>query len=275
MMELRTPWVVKVGGRELRPGPELDRLAGTLAAAVRGGVPTLLVHGGGDEITERCDALGLPTQRIGGQRVTDAATLELVVEVLAGRINLRLVTALQAAGVPAIGITGVSGRLLTVTPSPGLGFVGTPTRVRAQLLRDLLGDGWTPVIAPLGVGPGGSVHNVNADLAAAAIASSLHSELALLTDVPAVRDAKGASISALRSGQIRALIRDGVARDGMIPKLLAAESALQSGARSVWIGDLEGLPRPGVEPDRGTRIVGRRAAATPLLPELVPGGPQR
>ncbi|MFI5415639.1 MAG: acetylglutamate kinase [Candidatus Lutacidiplasmatales archaeon] len=271
MTTARSPWVLKVGGRELRPGEELQRLSDSVATAVRTGRPTVVVHGGGDEISERAEALGLPTERVLGQRKTDAATLEIVVEVLAGRINLRLVQALQAAGVPAFGLSGISGRLLSVVPTPSLGFVGTPDRVRPHLLRTLLGDGLTPVVAPLGLGPDGTVHNVNADLAASAIAGALGVELALLTDVPAVLDQEGRPIPTLRVGQLRGLVESGVATDGMIPKLDAAERALNEGAPSVWIGDLDGLGSPG----RGTTVLGRRPLPYNILPMTVPGAGKR
>jgi acetylglutamate kinase len=274
MIRVPNPWVLKVGGRELRPGEALEQFADVVARAVHAGVPTVVVHGGGEEITERADALGLPTERVRGQRVTDAAMLEVVIEVLGGRINHRLVAAIQRAGVPAFGLSGTSGRLLTAEPMgdpPGsLGYVGRPTAVRARILRTLFESGWTPVIAPLGSGPGGSVYNVNADLAAAALAGSLSGDLALLTDVPGVRDRAGAVLPSLSLDQIPGLLSDGTATGGMIPKLEAASTALTEGALSVWIGDLPGLSHPG-SPAVGTRFVGRKSSA-PTLPLLPSGG---
>jgi acetylglutamate kinase len=272
------PWVLKVGGRELRPGPALDGFASLVAKSVHSGVPIVVVHGGGDEITERAAALGLPTQRVGGQRVTDAAMLEVVVEVLGGRINHRIVRAIQDAGVPAFGLSGISGRLLSAEPygdPPGaLGFVGQPTAVRARVIHALLHEGWTPVIAPLAAGPGGGIYNVNADVAAAAIAASLGAHLALVTDVPAVRDVGGRPIATLLPDEVRALIAAGTASDGMVPKLEAAVSAVSTGAASAWIGDLEGIAHPGV-PSRGTQIRGRRPHSAAPLPLLLPGGSER
>lgn len=253
------PWVVKFGGRELSPGPELSRLAAVLASAVAAGVPTVVVHGGGDEISARAEALGLPVERIGGQRVTDPPMLEVVIEVLAGRVNTRLVAALATAGVPALGLTGMSGHLLRVRPLPGLGFVGEPTKVRAALLRRLLSEGHTPVLAPIGAGPSGSPYNVNADLAAGAIAGAIRAHLSLVTDVPAVLDREGRPIAELASSRIPALLRDGTARDGMIPKLTAVAAALAAGAPTAWIGDLDGLRAPGGPRSPGTIVVGPEA----------------
>ena len=274
------PWLVKVGGAELSPGDGLRRLADTIGRAVRAGVPTVLVHGGGEEITQRADALGLPTTRVAGHRVTDPAMLEVVVEVLAGRINVRLVQALHRAGVPAVGLTGGSARLLSVVPAgqpPGaLGAVGRPTLARTRLLHTLLDEGLTPVVAPLGIGEDGSIFNVNADSAAGALAASLGASLSLLTDVPAVLDEAGRPIATLRPARLRALLHSGVARGGMIPKLEAAEAALEGGAASVWIGSLDGLVPPGVPPGTGTTVLRRRSVPPGLL-TLLPtiGGTKR
>ncbi len=255
-MNRDTPTVLKIGGRELVPGPELDRLVSAITRWVRRGDRLVLVHGGGDEITERARALGLPTQRRDGQRVTDTAMLEVVIEVLAGRINTRLVRALLAAGVPALGLSGVSGGLVKVRPAgvpPGsLGWVGTPTHVAGRLLDGLLLDGLTPVVAPLGVDARGAVYNVNADLAAAAIAAALGGELRLVTDVEAVRGTDGEPISRLGPAEARALIANGVARDGMVPKLEATLVALDEGAASAWIGALDALVDGAPAPTRGT-----------------------
>ncbi|MCI4366705.1 MAG: acetylglutamate kinase [Thermoplasmata archaeon] len=272
------PWVLKVGGRELRPGPALDRFASLVARAVHTGVPTVVVHGGGDEVTERASALGLPTQRIAGQRVTDAAMLEVVIEVLGGRINHRIVTALQGAGVPAVGLSGVSGRLLVAEafgePTGSLGFVGRPTAVEPRVLLGMIAEGWTPVVAPLAAGPGGVIYNVNADVAAASLAARLGAHLALVTDVPAVRDAEGRPIDTLGLETARALLRAGTAKDGMIPKLEAALEAVSTGAASAWIGDLDGIARPDAARS-GTRILGGPSSAAGPLPLLLTGGSER
>jgi acetylglutamate kinase len=253
------PWVLKVGGAELVPGAALAAFSLRVAEALRAGRPVIVVHGGGDEVTARADALGLATERRAGQRVTSEPMLEVVAEVLAGRINTRLVHALEGAGVPSVGLTGVSGGLLRVVPAgnpPGsLGWVGSPTSVRTHLLTRLLSDGWTPVLAPLGSDGLGGVFNVNADLAAAAVAGALGADLALLTDVPAVLGADGQPIGRLTMAAAGQLIAAGTARDGMVPKLEGALAALRGGAPSVWVGDLDGLGADGPRPGSGTRLV--------------------
>jgi acetylglutamate kinase len=270
------PTVLKVGGDELLPGPSLGELSLTVARLVRAGRPVVVVHGGGDEVTDRARELGIETEIRSGLRVTSEPMLEVVAEVLAGRINVRLVHALEGAGVPAVGLTGVSASLLPVRPGgdpPGsLGLVGHPTGARVRLLTHLLDHGYTPVVAPLGVQPSGGVFNVNADLAAAAIAAAMRSELMIATDVAAVRDRDGQPVARLALRAVEPLLRSGAARDGMIPKLHAATHALRGGSPSVWIGRLADIGSSGPIPNAGTRIAvghGPTASVT-LLP--MPGG---
>ncbi len=272
------PWVVKVGGDELLPGPALGQLVLWTARQVRRGNRVVLVHGGGDEVSARAAQLGLPTEKLDGQRVTPPEVLEVVAEVLAGRVNVRLTNALESAGVPAVGVTGVSGRMLPVRPagrpSGALGWVGEPIGARVRLLGKLLEEGLTPVVAPLGTDETGGVYNVNADLAAGALAAALGGPLFLLTDVPALRGKDGRALADVSVAEARRLIADGTASDGMIPKLTAALSAAQAGAAPVWIGSLASLGDDGSRP-RGGTVVGpvRRLSATPLLPARTRGAP--
>jgi acetylglutamate kinase len=251
--------VVKIGGQEIAPGPTIERLARWVARAARPDHRLVLVHGGGEEVSERAQALGLPVEKRDGQRVTSPPMLEVVLEVLGGRVNARLVAALGAAGVRAVGLSGASDRLLQAVPlgdPPGaLGLVGRPTRVRTSLLLALGDAGIVPVIAPIGIGPSGQLLNVNADLAAGAIARALGADLRLVTNVAGVLDRDGRIIPRMGVGAARRLVSAGVATGGMVPKLEAATGALP-GARSVWIGDLDGL-----EADVG-------AAGTTVVPEV-------
>ncbi len=113
-MTRANPLLLKVGGRETDPAGALGAVVAFVARAQRAGREVVLVHGGGEEVTARATALGLPTKKVDGQRVTDRALLDVVVEVLAGRVNGRIVNALADAGVPAVGLSGLSGRLLPV-----------------------------------------------------------------------------------------------------------------------------------------------------------------
>jgi acetylglutamate kinase len=269
-MERSIPLVIKVGGRETEPAGGLRDVVAFVLRAQRSGREVVVVHGGGEEVTARATALGLPTTKVGGQRVTDAATLELAIEVLAGRVNGRIVNALTDAGIPAVGLTGVSGRLLPVKPAgdpPGsLGFVGEPTGARTRILRTLLDEGYTPVVAPIGTDHDGGVYNVNADVAAAAIASALGAELLLITDVDAVLDSTGVAIPSVRPKDVESLVHRATVTGGMIPKLTSAARAVVGGAPSAWIGSVHGLGDDGPRTAAGTRILPGRAVSVPLLP---------
>ncbi len=270
MSEPTTGAVVKVGGREIAPGGSIDRLVTWVAQEHANDRRLVLVHGGGEEVSERANALGLPVEKRAGQRVTSAPMLEVVVEVLAGRVNGRIVARLASAGLPSVGLTGASGRLIEAElagdPAGSLGFVGRPTRVHPALLEHLLDRAFVPVVAPLAIDRTGELLNINADLAASAIASAMRFDLLLVTDVPAVLDSERRPIAELTGRSAQRLIESGVARDGMRPKLEAAGSAL-GGAPSVWIGDLDGLTRTEgrsgtfVRPDPAKRSVRARPAA--------------
>jgi|HubBroStandDraft_4_1064222.scaffolds.fasta_scaffold239089_2 acetylglutamate kinase len=264
------PLVLKVGGRETDPAGGLGEVVAFVLRAQRAGREVVVVHGGGEEVTIRASELGLPTKKVDGQRITDRALLDVVIEVLAGRVNGRIVNALADAGAPSVGLSGLSGRLLPVrvagTPPGSLGLVGEPTGARVRILRTLLDEGYTPVVAPIGTDQDGGVYNVNADLAAGAIAAALGAELLLVTDVPAIRDAQGQPIASLALSDVPSLLASGTAQDGMIPKVNAASHAVGSGARSAWVGSLAGLGDAGPRPGAGTRFLGPGRASIPLLP---------
>jgi acetylglutamate kinase len=268
------PIVLKVGGREIAPDGTLPSVVAFVLRAQRAGRDVVVVHGGGDEVTERAAELGLPTRKVDGQRVTDRAHLDVVIEVLAGRINARVVNALADAGVPSVGLSGHSGRLLPVrlagTPPGSLGLVGEPTGARVRILRTLLSEGYTPVVAPIGTDHEGGLYNVNADLAAGAIAAALGADFLMITDVPHVRDADGSPVRSVPLADVPAFLASGAARDGMIPKVTAAVQALSGGAASAWIGTLEGLGDAGPAMGAGTRFLpSARPRAVPLLPAPV------
>lgn len=262
--------VLKIGGRSLGPGGEMEAVLGFLDAERAAGRGAVIVHGGGDAVTEAADRRGLPTIRDRGQRVTSPEMMEVVLEVLGGRINSEVASWLRANGIPSCGILAAEGGTLTVRPAgtpPGsLGKVGLPDRVDPKLLRTLFAEGYVPVLAPIGADGLGGLSNVNADLVAGAIASALGAPLLLLTDVPAVRDRTGRALPELTPGRAKALLKEGVATDGMIPKLEAALDALTEGCPSVWIGGGADLTPAGPRPGAGTRL----AAAAPPRTSPVP-----
>src|SRR3989454_4032841 len=175
--------VVKLGGRELDRPEWLAACADALKAAG----PVVLVHGGGEAVSAVSRRLAIPVEKRAGRRVTSPEVAEVVEMVLAGPGNRLLVAALRAAGLDALGLSGVDGGLLTARPAPrGLGHVGGIVEGRAPLLHSLLLAGLTPVIAPMAPGPeGGLPFNVNADDAAAAVAGALHATgLLFVSDGP-------------------------------------------------------------------------------------------
>jgi len=240
--------VVKLGGNELDREGWLTQAATAVAAAG----PVVIVHGGGAAISALSQRLGLPVDKRDGLRVTTPAVAEVVEMVLTGPVNRRIVTALRAAGVDAVGLAGADGGLLTaVQAGGGLGQVGQITDVRTGLLHSLLLAGLTPVIAPVVPTADGGVWNINADDAAAAIAGALRAaELLQVSDVPGVI-VDGIVSPALALGEIEGLIAKGVVSGGMAAKLRAAAAALARGARAVRVGGLPLL----TDVTAGTRIV--------------------
>ena len=246
--------VIKLGGNELDRPDWLARCAGKLKEIA----PLVVVHGGGQAITTLSRRLGLPVEKRDGVRVTTPEIAAVVEMVLAGPVNRQVVAALRAAGLDAVGLSGVDGGLLTAHLAPGnLGHVGEITAVRAPLLESLLLAGLTPVIAPIAppapseTAHGGVPYNVNADDAAAAVAGALGAvELLFVSDVPGVA-VGGVTQPELAATELEGLIASGVARDGMAAKLRAAGAALKGGAKAVRIGDLALFDSTSA----GTRIV--------------------
>ena len=174
-----------------------------------------------------------------GKRVTDAATMEVVEMVLSGRVNKRIVQAINRQGGKAVGLSGKDANLITCDPAdPALGLVGEPTEIRPEILHTLFADDAIPVIAPLGAGRNGETYNINGDTAAGAIAAALTADrLLLLTDVDGVRDKSGAVVTELTADQIRQMTADGTIAGGMIPKTETALAAIDGGVRAVVILD--------------------------------------
>jgi acetylglutamate kinase len=247
--------VVKIGGNEL----DRPTWVAECARVLKGAGPMVVVHGGGRSVTEWSQRLGLPVEKRDGMRVTTPEIAELVEMVLSGPINRVLVSALRAAGLDAIGLSGVDGGLLTARVRPDLGEVGEIVSVRGSLLQSLLLAGLTPVVAP--VAPSGAAPNrplnVNADQAAAAIAAALDAqELLFVSDVPGVT-IHGVTQPTLAAAEIELMIEGGVATGGMAAKLRAAADALRAGVRAVRIGDLDMLEHA----TAGTRLL----AAPPVV----------
>ena len=236
-----TTLVFKIGGNEL----DDPAFVAALAQAIAGMHPRpVLVHGGGKEIGLIQRALGGEPRFVGGLRVTDATALAAAEMVLCGTVSTRLVAALLAEDVDALGLSGVDRGLIRVEkqqhPEGDLGRVGRPVAVRAGVIRELVQAGVVPVIAPISLGPDGP-YNVNADEAAGAIAAAIGAaEVVFVTNVPGVL-AGAAVMPHLYAAQAEALIADGTIHGGMIPKVRAALAALGAGVRAARITNLAGL----------------------------------
>ncbi len=231
--------VIKFGGNAMGDDEAMASFARDIVLMRQVGVNPVVVHGGGPMINDMLGRLGVESRFVGGKRVTDAATVEVVEMVLAGRVNKRIVQAINAEGGRAVGLSGKDARLMTCEQTdPALGFVGTPSKMDSKILRDLFAEEIIPVIAPIGAGKNGETFNVNGDTAAGAIASALKADrLLLLTDVAGVKNAEGEVLTELSAAQIRDMTADGTIAGGMIPKTETALAAIKAGVRAVVILD--------------------------------------
>ncbi|HJQ11665.1 MAG TPA: acetylglutamate kinase [Gemmatimonadaceae bacterium] len=223
-----------------------------------------VIHGGGDEVTAMQRALGREAAFIGGRRVTSQGDLELLRMVLSGVVNKRLVNALVAADVPAVGISGEDAALIGAEfiDRASLGYAGKPVSINKNVLLALLTSGLMPVISPVAFNADTGVRgalNVNGDDAAAAIAASIGAaELLFIVDVEGVRDTDNSIVTNLSVEQAKELIASGTAAAGMAAKLESAEWALVNGVSSVRICALRGI-----SDDRcGTFITQSQSVAT-------------
>jgi len=244
--------VIKLGGR-VQSDPALVTTLSTLWDAEPGSF--CIVHGGGDEVSALQRQMGREPLFVKGRRITTADDLELVRMVLSGSANKRLVSALGAGGLPAVGISGEDGGLLSAEPIDAreFGRAGKPTAVNIGLIEALLHSGFLPVISPLardGTSRHGDALNVNGDDAAAAIAAALAGELWLLADVPGVMDRDGTVLQSLDPSQMEALLSNGTVSRGMHAKLEAGFAALAAGATCVRIAALDALSNH----DGGTQL---------------------
>ena len=231
--------VVKFGGNAMGDDDAMSSFARDIVLLRQVGINPVVVHGGGPMINEMLGKLGITSDFVNGKRVTDAATVEVVEMVLSGRVNKRIVQAINAEGGKAVGLSGKDAGLITCDPAdPALGFVGDPTDVNPAVLTNLFGDDMIPVIAPLGAGRNGETYNINGDTAAGAIAAALKADrLLLLTDVAGVKNAQGDVVTALSAAEVEEMTRDGTISGGMIPKTETALNAVRNGVRACIIVD--------------------------------------
>ena len=242
------PVVLKLGGELLEDRGGVKKIARTIARLAKQG-PLVVVHGGGQEIDAALAQAAIPKHQIDGLRITDEATLQVVVAVLAGSINTRLVAAINAAGAPAVGLTGADAGVAPVKPARphqasngelvDLGLVGEPLPLSApKLIKSLFAKRFVPVIASIGASKDGRLYNVNADTLAGSLASRLHAKRLVIAGTTAgVLGSRGRTLSNLNRDGIDQLVGSGTATSGMIAKLRACRKAVDRGVREVVIAD--------------------------------------
>ena len=244
------PVIIKLGG-EVVQGPHMAAIAADVAAMRAVGTPVVIVHGGGPQATDLQKRLGQTPKIVGGRRITDEGTLEVMKMTVAGKVNVDLCAALVAAGSKPVGLHGASAcavlakrRPPTVVTGGGpdpvdFGFVGDVVGVNKELVSLLTSDGYVPVLACLGCDEEGGLFNINADAVANQVAIRLDARaLVLVTDVPGVmRDINDPSsrIKRLTVAEGKRAIEEGVVTKGMIPKLEESFAAIGQGVKAVHI----------------------------------------
>jgi len=271
--------VIKYGGHAMVDEQLQESFALNVILLKYIGINPVIVHGGGPQIGRMLKLLNIESQFKQGLRVTDDATMDVVEMVLVGKVNKNIVNLINLKGGSAVGLSGKDGRLITARKlemvlergdAPpeiiDLGKVGEVTGINTQLITTLLGQGFIPVIAPVGVDEEGETYNINADTVAGAVAAALGAKrLVLLTDVSGVLDKDKTLISSLDIKEASQAMADGVLVGGMIPKVSCCMEAVDAGVEKAHILDgrvenciiLELFTRSGI----GTEIICKRCQA--------------
>ena len=234
--------VVKYGGNAMVSEELKQQVMEDIALLHMIGVHVVLLHGGGPEISATLKRLGKESRFVDGLRVTDQETIDVVQMVLAGKVNKSLVNLLQARGVNAVGLSGIDSHMIqAVMKDPELGYVGRITGVNVQILRDVMEDGYIPVISTLGCDAQGNTYNINADTAASWIAGAIGAErLFMMTDIAGIlrdRNDPSSLIPAIDIDEAVELFNSGVISGGMIPKVECCIDAIHRGVHRVIIMD--------------------------------------
>ncbi|MGQ4809704.1 Acetylglutamate kinase [Candidatus Entotheonellaceae bacterium PAL068K] len=247
-----TTIVVKYGGHAMTDETLRHSFARDIVLLKYVGMHPIIVHGGGPQIGETMQRLGLQAHFVDGLRVTDAATMEVVEMVLSGKLNQEIVATINLHGGQAVGLSGKDANLIMATkkylyrqttpddpPEPvDIGQVGTVKAINRAIIHVLEENGFIPVISPTGVGEHGEAYNINADTAAGDIATALKAQkLLFLTDVAGILDRDGQLLSTLSPDTIATLRGDGIIDGGMLPKVDACIKALERGVAKTHIID--------------------------------------
>ncbi len=245
-------FVIKYGGHAMGDSKLADLFARDIVLLRQVGINPIIVHGGGPQIGEMLKRLKIKSEFIDGLRVTDQETVNVVEMVLSGSINKQIVSAINAAGGFAIGLSGKDGNLILcdkakrTTRDPDsniekvldLGLVGEPKTINPHILDLFDASDITPVIAPIGVGPKGETLNINADTVAGAIADAVGAKrLMVLTDIAGVIDKKAGLVAEMTPKQARGMIKEGTIDGGMIPKIETCLKAVEGNVEGAVIID--------------------------------------
>ncbi|MEP3757536.1 MAG: acetylglutamate kinase [Alteripontixanthobacter sp.] len=245
-------FVVKYGGHAMGDEAAAREFAQDIVLLKAVGINPVVVHGGGPQIGEMLNKLGVKSEFVDGLRVTDKSTAEVAEMVLSGAINKQLVGWIAGAGGKALGVSGKDGNLVTarklertvrdpdsnIERALDLGFVGEPAHVDTTILDTAVSAGMIPIIAPIAAGEDGHTYNINADTMAGAIAGALGAaRLFLLTDVAGVLDKQGTLLTDLDPARIAELQQDGTISGGMIPKLETCVAAVEAGCEAAVVLD--------------------------------------
>lgn len=244
--------VIKYGGSIGKD--DLLNFASDLVLMKYVGIKPVVIHGGGPQIAENLEKLGIKSEFIAGLRVTDDKTMEVAEMVLVGKVNQQIIAAIQREGGKAVGLSGKEGNTIIARKlvlekilkqnglkepkNADLGNVGEVIKINPELIKSLEDTGYIPVIAPIGTDERGNTYNINADHVAGKIAGALNAEkLILLTNVPGIMDGNRNLISSLTEAEARKLIKKETISSGMIPKVNCAFEALNEGVQKVHIID--------------------------------------
>jgi acetylglutamate kinase len=241
-------FVVKYGGHAMVDPALRDTFARDITLMKLIGIHPIVVHGGGPQIDAMLAQMGVVSERIDGLRVTDERTMDVVEMVLAGRVNMEIVSLMCQHGGRAVGLSGKDDAFLRCERVSRMvtkggkevdpGRVGRVVQVRTEVLEQLVQGGFIPVVAPIGVDADGRSLNINADTVAGAVAAATKAEkLLLMTDIDGVRDGSGQISSSMTAAAVRALIDDGTISGGMIPKVQSALDALSMGVKKCHVVD--------------------------------------
>lgn len=242
--------VVKFGGNAMKDDDTLSNFARDIVLMKQCNINPIVVHGGGPMINDMLERLNIKSEFVDGKRVSDERVVEIAEMVLSGRVNKRIVQAINDEGGQGVGLSGKDANLMICEKDIrtdirdgkevgiDLGFVGKPVEINPAILEEFLHSDFIPVVAPIGMGRKGETYNVNGDTAAGAIAAGLKAaRFLLLTDVAGVKDSDGNVLTHLTADDVRTLTSTGVISGGMIPKTQTALAAIEGGVRAVVILD--------------------------------------